>query len=65
MLVHACWGFLKIFELVLKSVNSLTLLSKKSLTFMSFVFYFFLGTRVFSDKTLQYPVHLSKLIMNG
>ena len=53
MLVHACWGFLKIFELVLKSANSLTLLSQKSLTFMSFVL--LSGTRVFSDKTLQYP----------
>ena len=33
-----------------------------ALTFMSFVSF---GTHIFGDKTLQLPVHLPKLIMNG
>ena len=47
---------------IIALASFLFVIKLNALAFMSYVS---LGTHIFGDKTLQLPVHLSKLIMNG
>ena len=59
-----CLSFHFCFELHVVLLN-LYLQSHKICTLNALTFIFSFGTHIFGDKTLKFPAHLFKLMMNG